>query len=157
MSQKSFGTVFMDRWDKDEPLSKWWEIKNVVEKRELENIPREMHSEEEGLSDKRLSKNHSWRIVEISCLGVRNLKNNININIYIYIYIYIMREVNWREVLTWSCESIKESLNYYPDGGNVNFQCVNSLLTATFYFVMLNNLVLHIRTIFLCFTPCDDD
>ncbi len=28
MSQKRFGTVFMDRWDKDEPLSKWRESKN---------------------------------------------------------------------------------------------------------------------------------
>ncbi len=33
MSQKSFGTVFMDQWDKDEPLSKWWESKNVEEKK----------------------------------------------------------------------------------------------------------------------------
>ncbi len=32
MSQKSFGTVFMDRWDKDEPLSKWWESKSVEKK-----------------------------------------------------------------------------------------------------------------------------
>ncbi len=32
MSQKSFETVFMDRWDKDEPLSKWWESKNVEKK-----------------------------------------------------------------------------------------------------------------------------
>ncbi len=28
----SFGTLFMDRWDKDEPLSKWWESKNVEKK-----------------------------------------------------------------------------------------------------------------------------
>ncbi len=32
MSQKSFGSVFMDQWDKDEPLSKWWESKNVEKK-----------------------------------------------------------------------------------------------------------------------------
>ncbi len=32
MSQKSFVTVFMDRWDKDEPLSKWWESKSVEKK-----------------------------------------------------------------------------------------------------------------------------
>ncbi len=48
-----------------------------------------------------------------------------------------------------------EPLNYYPDGGNRDFQCFNSFLTATFYFVMLNNLVLHIITIFLGFAPCD--
>ncbi len=30
-----------------------------------------------------------------------------------------------------------------------------AFLAATFYFVKLNNLVLHIRTIFLGFTPCD--
>ncbi len=28
VTQKSFGTVFMDRWDKYESLSKWWEIKS---------------------------------------------------------------------------------------------------------------------------------
>ncbi len=32
MSQKSFGTVFMDRWDKDEPSSKRWESKNMEKK-----------------------------------------------------------------------------------------------------------------------------
>ncbi len=48
-----------------------------------------------------------------------------------------------------------EPLNYYPDGGNGDFQCFNSFLTATFYFVMLNNLVLHIRNIFFVFSHCD--
>ncbi len=48
-----------------------------------------------------------------------------------------------------------ETLMYCPDGGNGDLQCFNSFLTATFYVVMLNNLVLHIRTIFLGFTPCD--
>ncbi len=46
-------------------------------------------------------------------------------------------------------------LSYCPDGGNGDFQCFNSFLTATFYFVMLNKYVLHIRTIFLSFTHCD--
>ncbi len=32
VSQKSFGTMFMDRWDKDEPLTKRWESKNVEKK-----------------------------------------------------------------------------------------------------------------------------
>ncbi len=41
-----------------------------------------------------------------------------------------------------------EPLNYYPDGGNGDFRCFSSFLTATFYYVLLNNLVLHIRTIF---------
>ncbi len=44
-----------------------------------------------------------------------------------------------------------EPLNYYPDGGNGDFQCFNSFLTATFYFGMPNNLVLHIRNIFFVF------
>ncbi len=35
------------------------------------------------------------------------------------------------------------------------FQCYNSFLTATFYFVMLNNLVLHIGNILLGVSPCD--
>ncbi len=35
------------------------------------------------------------------------------------------------------------------------FQCYYSFLTATFYFVMLNNLVLHIKNILLGLTPCD--
>ncbi len=35
--------------------------------------------------------------------------------------------------------------------GNGDFQCFNSFLTATFYFVMLTKLVLHIRNIFFCF------
>jgi len=48
-----------------------------------------------------------------------------------------------------------ESLNYCPDGGNGDFQCFRYFLTATFYFVKLNNLVLYIRTIFLGFTSCD--
>ncbi len=48
-----------------------------------------------------------------------------------------------------------ELLNYYPDGGNGDFQCFRYFLTATFYFVKLNNLVLYIRTIFFGFTPCD--
>ncbi len=48
-----------------------------------------------------------------------------------------------------------EPLNYCPDGGNGDFQCFNYFLTATFYFVKLNNLVLHIRTIFLGFSHCD--
>ncbi len=48
-----------------------------------------------------------------------------------------------------------EPLNYYPDGGNGDFQCFNSFLKATFYFVMLNNLVLHIRNIFFVFSHCD--
>ncbi len=39
VSQKSFGTVFMDRWDKDEPLSKWWESKSV-EKKGTEKDPK---------------------------------------------------------------------------------------------------------------------
>ncbi len=34
----------------------------------------------------------------------------------------------------------------------LDFQCFNYFLTATFYFVMLSNLVLHIRTTFLGFT-----
>ncbi len=42
-----------------------------------------------------------------------------------------------------------EPLSYYTDGGNEDFQCVNSFITATFYFAMLNNLVLHIRNILL--------
>ncbi len=32
---------------------------------------------------------------------------------------------------------------------------LSSFLTATFYFVKLNNLVLYIRTILFGFTPCD--
>ncbi len=48
-----------------------------------------------------------------------------------------------------------EILYYYPDGGNGDFQCFNSFLTATFYFVMLNNLVLHFRNIFFGFSHCD--
>ncbi len=48
-----------------------------------------------------------------------------------------------------------EILNYCPDGGNWNFQCFRYFLTATFYFVKLNNLFLHIRTIFFGFTHCD--
>ncbi len=48
-----------------------------------------------------------------------------------------------------------EPLNYYPDGGNGDFQCFNSFLTTTFYFVKLNNLVLHIRNIFFGFSHCD--
>ncbi len=48
-----------------------------------------------------------------------------------------------------------EPLNYCLDGGNGDLQCFSSFLTATFYFVKLNNLVLHIRTIFFGFTPCD--
>jgi len=46
-------------------------------------------------------------------------------------------------------------LNYCPDCRNGNFLCFSSFFTATFYFVKLNNIVLHIRTIFLGFTPCD--
>ncbi len=44
---------------------------------------------------------------------------------------------------------------YCPDGGNGDLQCFSSFLTATFYFAKLDNLVLHIRTIFFGFTPCD--
>jgi len=40
-----------------------------------------------------------------------------------------------------------ELLNYCPDGGNGNFQCSCYCLTDTFHFVMLNNLLLHIRTL----------
>ncbi len=48
-----------------------------------------------------------------------------------------------------------KSLNYYPDGGHGNFHCTSSILTATFYFVKLNYVLLNIRNIFLGFTPCD--
>ncbi len=59
-----------------------------------------------------------------------------------------------------------ELLNYSPNGGNGNVQCFSSLLTYYFlfdflfyaffltsYFVKLNNLLLHIRTIFFVFFP----
>ncbi len=46
-----------------------------------------------------------------------------------------------------------EPLYYCPDGGNRDFQCFRSFLTPCF--VILNNLVLHIRTIFLVFSPGD--
>ncbi len=48
-----------------------------------------------------------------------------------------------------------EPLNYCPDDGNRDFQWFRSFLRATFYFVKLNDLVLHIRAIFFGFTPCD--
>ncbi len=38
---------------------------------------------------------------------------------------------------------------------NGDFQCFSNFLTATFYFVKLNNLVLYIRTVLFGFTPCD--
>ncbi len=40
VSQKSFGTVFMDQWDKDEPLSKWRESKNVEKKKGTAKDPK---------------------------------------------------------------------------------------------------------------------
>ncbi len=40
VNQKSFGTVFMDRWDKDEPLSKWWESKACGEKKGTAKDPK---------------------------------------------------------------------------------------------------------------------
>ncbi len=55
----------------------------------------------------------------------------------------------------WGTKIFFTPLNYYPDGGNGDFQCFNSFPRSTFYVVMLNNLVLHIRTIFPGFAPCD--
>jgi len=43
-------------------------------------------------------------------------------------------------------------LSIGPDVGNGDFQCFSYFLIATFYFVMLNNLLLHIRIIFFGFT-----
>ncbi len=59
------------------------------------------------------------------------------------------------EHLTRDQRSLRLDIFYFCcDGGNGDFNCVSLFLTET-YFVKLNKLVLHIRTIFFGFTPCD--